>query len=202
LLKSTRLEAQNRKIIAMSLLAAIRAAVRPAADVLLEIPDDTQDETETQPLRNGANLKEGVMPNDNPVPGADQKPGISEADHKAAVTKAEADGRAAGKAEGAKEANDRFAAVFGAEGIKGDGKRMSAALDLMTASPNMAAEAVVSFVTGNVTAAAQPSSAATYEGRRLAAAQLTNPSGGKPAGEKDTSVLAAAVDRTNKRNRR
>ena len=37
---------------------------------------------------------------------------------------------------------DRLGAILGADGIKGDGKRMAAALDLAMGSPAMTAEAV------------------------------------------------------------
>ncbi|ATN32899.1 hypothetical protein ACO34A_03670 [Rhizobium sp. ACO-34A] len=110
----------------------------------------------------------------------------------AAVTIAAA-AAASGGSDGFKTAMDRMNAVLGADGIKGDAKRMSAALDLANASPDMAAEAVVAFVTANVpasTASAEPqkpaqqgasSAAATYEQQRVAAANLAMPGGGATA---------------------
>jgi hypothetical protein len=146
--------------------------------------------------------KGNEMANEN-APGAASSAGISEADHKAAVTKANADG----KAEGAKAANDRMVAILGAEGIKGDGKRMGAALDLAMKSQDMAATDVVAFVSDNVAAAATATTPApkggSYEQQRLAAAQLVQPNGGAPLADNgNKQILADAVARTNKRNRR
>ena len=91
---------------------------------------------------------------------------------------------ASGGADGFKTAMDRMNAVLGAEGIKGDAKRMIAALELANASPDMNAEAVVAFVTSNVPAtkaeasapAAPAASAQSYEQQRTAAANLAMPS--------------------------
>jgi alanine dehydrogenase len=95
-------------------------------------------------------------------------------------------------------------AILGAEGVKGDAKRMSAALDLSTASPDMAAEAIVAFVVANVPAADASTSAtapeaaaapaiaaaASYEAQRLAAANLAMP-GASIAGR----ATAATINR-------
>lgn len=125
------------------------------------------------------------------APGTVANAGISEADHKAAVSKAETDGKAAGR----KEATDRLTTILAADGIKGDGTRMSAALDLATKSPDMAAEAVVGFVTANVTAG-KPDAASSYEQQRLAAAGLTQPGGESKTGAKanwSDAIKAAGV---------
>jgi hypothetical protein len=183
----------------MSVLATIRAALRPVADVIPEADAGADDETETEPLRPGAQHEEATMANETPAPGADQKPGISQVAHDAAVAKATADG----KAEGAKAANDRMLAILGAEGVKADGKRMGAALDLAIKSPDMTAAAVVAFVTDNVAATATataPPKGGAYEQQRLAAAQLVQPTGGQQqADNSNKQVLADAVARTNKR---
>lgn len=76
--------------------------------------------------------------------------GISQADHDAAVAAARSEGEKAG----ASAAVDRFAAILGGEGIRGDAGRMAAALDLAVKSPGMSAEDVTTFVTANVAAAA------------------------------------------------
>ena len=128
------------------------------------------------------------------APGAGVNAGISEADHAAAVAKAQADGKAAGR----KEASDRFGAILGAEGVKGDGGRMAAAFDLASQSPDMSAEAVVTFVSTNV-AATKSSSASSYEEQRLVAGGLTARGGGEKPNNDNKSVLASAVARTNKR---
>lgn len=71
------------------------------------------------------------------APAAETNAGISESDHQAAV--------AAARQEGARAAMDRVAAVLSAEGVAGNAARMTAALDLAAASPDMAVDAVVGF---------------------------------------------------------
>lgn len=100
--------------------------------------------------------------------------------------------KASGATDGAKASTDRLAAVLGADGIKGDGKRMSAALDLAVKSPAMSAEDVVAFVAANVapTAAAKAEDAAdpaAYENERLATAGQAQP-GGKPQAKSGLSA--------------
>jgi hypothetical protein len=156
---------------------------------------DSQSANAEQPDAIASNINatepdEVEMANEN-ASGAANSAGITEADHKAAVAKAAADG----KAEGAKAANERMGAILGAEGVKGDGKRMAAGLDLALKSPDMAAEAVVSFVTDNVAAtaaASAPGKGGAYEQQRLAAAQLVQPNGGQPAGEQADAHMAKA----------
>lgn len=110
-------------------------------------------------------------------PGAETKPGISQADHDRAVAAA----RSEGEASGIKSATDRFTAILGADGIKGDPARTAAALDLAVKSPGMSADDVASFVAGNV--GAGKTDAAGYEQQRLAAAGLAQPQPvKKPAG--------------------
>lgn len=139
-----------------SMLVAVRAAM--LAGAAEHIHDD--------PATGRLTSHEGrpSMSETNGKPGAEANSGISQAEHDAAVTAARADG--------AKAAHDRYAAIFGAEGIKGDGKRMAAAFDLANRSPDMAAADVTAFVTGNVAAAdaSAPDPAANYEATRLAAA--------------------------------
>jgi hypothetical protein len=118
--------------------------------------------------------------------------GVAKADHDKAVATARAEGKAEGIAEGAKAATDRFAAVLGAEGIKGDAARMSAAIDLAVKAPAMAAADVVSFVTGNVGGGAGASL-----GEKMAS--LGNPALGTGAasggGDKKPGILALAEAR-------
>jgi hypothetical protein len=83
-------------------------------------------------------------------------------------------------------------AIFAAEGIKGDGKRMSAALDLAGKSPSMSAEEVCAFVNSNVAAAsATPDPAAAYEAGRLSAAGLSMPA--PPPAPRAGSLNAGAI---------
>ncbi|MGV1823263.1 hypothetical protein [Agrobacterium vitis] len=102
-----------------------------------------------------------------------------------------------GGVDGVQAAVTRINTILSADGIKGDGTRMSAALELASTAPGMTAEQVVAFVTGNVAgantaapaAATAPAPAAapagqpavSYEQQRLAAANLAMPGGGQPA---------------------
>ncbi|BCM19244.1 S49 family peptidase [Mesorhizobium sp. J8] len=106
------------------------------------------------------------------APAATEVAGISKADHDKAVAEAEKKGHAAGSA----EAGKRLATALGAEGIKGDGTRMAAALELAAKSPDMSGEDVAAFVVANV-GASKPAEAdaSTYEKSRLAAAGLAQP---------------------------
>jgi capsid assembly protease len=154
----------------MSLITSIARAIGGGTTEHAGIPDEPGAEAS---ISETATMENDPMSNLSAAPGAGVIAGILEADHKAAVAKAEADGKAAGR----KEASDRMAAILGADGIKGDGGRMAAALDLSAKSPDMAAEGVVSFVTTNVPAA-KADATATYEQERLASAGLTQPGGG------------------------
>ena len=88
---------------------------------------------------------------------------ISEADHAAAV--------AAAFADGGKAAIDRLTAALGAEGVKGDAGRMSAALNLAVASPGMGADDVAAFVLLHVADGVRgQNSQDSYSAARVAAA--------------------------------
>lgn len=175
-----------------NLFTAIRDAVRPGAQT--HALDIIEGEPGAEALNPAAPLAEasttgGDMSGNQTLAGAAQ----SATTALAAVTAA-----ASGGQDGYSKAMDRMSAILSADGIKGDGKRMAAALDLAKASPDMAAEAVVAFVTANVSASAetpsqtapassQPapaSQAATYEQQRLAAAALAMPGGGQPQASK------------------
>ncbi|HEV7436977.1 MAG TPA: S49 family peptidase [Pseudorhizobium sp.] len=116
---------------------------------------------------------------------------ISQAQHETAVSTARREGEAAG----AQAATGRLATVLGAEGIKGDGRRMGAALDLAVKSASMSADDVVAFVTGNVAATPDvkqtDTSAAEHEDKRMAGSSLAQPSTDKT----QKSGLAARIDR-------
>lgn len=66
--------------------------------------------------------------------------------------------RAEGRAAGAAAERERLVAILGAEGVKGDGRRMVAALDLATKAPEMPAEDVAAIVTAHT-----PPTATTQE---------------------------------------
>jgi len=129
--------------------------------------------------RTNVQKRSSSMDNSHGAPSAGSE-GVTKTDHDAAVAKSRADG----VAEGTKAATDRLAAVLGHDGIKGDGGRMAAALDLAVQSPGMAADAVASFITANVAASTPEAStsAEDYDKRRLAAAALSQPDAG--AGKK------------------
>lgn len=183
-----------------SLLATIRAAVRPGSQ------PDALDAIEGEPDASASILEEphseaehtgGDMSVNQTVAGAAQ----------AATATIAAVAAASGGDDGFKTAVDRFNAVLGADGIKGDAKRMSAALDLATASPEMAADAVVAFVTDNVPAiqaSAAPTdakpSASAYEQQRLAAASLAMPTGSTATADTGSgSVWKASIAKANAR---
>lgn len=191
-----------------NLFSAIRAAVRSGA------ADDVLDHVEVE---SGAQALNPEAPHvEAPIPGGTMSATQTVAGAaQAATATIAAVAAASGGADGFKTATDRMHAVLGAEGIKGDGKRMSAALDLATASPDMAADAVVAFVTANVPAgspsasaeaapattpaASQPKPAAgAYEAQVQAAASLAMPGGAsaqasKPAINRDAIFAARRI---------
>lgn len=179
-----------------SLLASIRAAVRPGtANPSL---DDVEGNASALAGETGA---EPIS--SNPTPGGDMSenqtvPGAEKSDTaiNAAVTAA-----ASGGHDGFKLAMDRMNAILGADEIKGDAKRMSAAVELANASPDMAADAVIKFVSANVPATAADTGArpeepapspAAYEQQRMAAAGLAMP-GGKPGSASGPKINRDAI---------
>lgn len=122
---------------------------------------------------------------DNPTTGAS----VSADD----ISRARADGETAGRA----AANERMKAILAAEGISGDGNRMSAAASLALGAPDMSADAVVAHVTAHTPAqkaAAQGNQAAAYDESRTAAATLGQP-GGSP--QADTAGWGPVVNEIN-----
>jgi hypothetical protein len=166
-----------------SLFSAIRSAVRSGtADHVLDHAEGEPGATALNPEtpHHEATTEGGNMSGNQTVAGAAQAA--------TAITAAVA--AASGGADGFKTATERMQAILGADGIKGDGKRMAAALDLATASPDMAADAVVAFVTANV-----PASTTTASSEPAAAAAATAPAATQPkpaAGAYEASVQAAA----------
>jgi len=148
---------------ASSMLAAVREAIAGTAELALE--------NEGQPGASAPNSQENGMSRDNP-PAGGVTTGMSQAEHDAAVKAA----RTEGEATGAKAATDRFVAIVGADGVKGNAQRLAAAMDLAAKSPAMSADDVVAFVSANVAAgdaaAADPKA---YEAGRQAAAGLAQP---------------------------
>ena len=174
-----------------SFLAAIRAAVRPgAADLSPEGDEPGADASISEAPPPAASTVEGQMSDTTNAAAA----AIAGAADAAAIANATATGRA----EGVKAANERLGAILGAEGVKGDGKRMSAALDLAMGSPDMAAEAVTAFVTANVTAAAtaaEPNKQQSYDSRRQAAAPMSQPQAAAAADQKPQLSASAIYDK-------
>lgn len=93
-------------------------------------------------------------------------------------------------AEGYAEGCARIKAVLGAPQIKGDLKRMTAAVDLLKSSPNMGAEAVIDFIAGNISSQANVVDYATH---RLMAANSPKPK----AGQTGNPIVASAVSEAN-----
>lgn len=174
-----------------SLFSVIRAAVRPGTAI------DALDLTEGEPGASALNPETPLAGASNiGVDMSEPQTGAGAAAAAAALTSAVA-AAASGGGDGFKTAMDRMNAVLGADSIKGDARRMSAAFDLANASPDMAADAVVAFVAANVPAtqaAIEPApaaaavsspdaAAAAYEAQRLAAANLAMPGGSQAAGK-------------------
>ncbi|MCG6115096.1 MAG: hypothetical protein MEQ84_07840 [Mesorhizobium sp.] len=162
-----------------SMLAAIReATLADAAELVLE-------EDATRRAGASSTQEDGAMSKDDTPAGGAKNAGISQADHDAAVSAA----RAEGKDEGTREATSRLVTALGAEGVKGDPGRMSAALDLAQKSPGMSGEEVATFVAANVAASASKAKpSADYEASRMAAAALAQPSGGEPSSGRLTAL--------------
>jgi signal peptide peptidase SppA len=132
--------------------------------------------------------KELKMDNENSSPEANQDTGISAEAHQAAVETARHEGEQAGAA----AASERFAGALAAEGVQGNATRMSAALDLLTGSPDMSAEAVAAFVTKNVGAETSTGDRAeAYAEERTQAAALAAPNKDEPK----KKGLTALVDK-------
>lgn len=168
----------------MSLIAAIRNAVAGAAED--EPLDAAQPGASAPQSPAGA---EGVDMSTETKPAGGASAGISQADRDAAVKTAHEEGMT----EGAKAANARIAAALGAEGVKGNAARMSAALDLALKSPGMEGAAIAAFVVANVGGAE-----VSYEQQRLAAAGAAQPGKPKPqGGEAAASQWDKAVARVN-----
>ena len=163
---------------ASSLLAAVHNAVVSA-------DHDALDEGHTSAPALNASLRGSTMSKDN------QPAGISQAEHDGLVSAA----TTAGKAEGEKAATERFNAALGADGVKGDAVRMSAALDLAVKSPAMAGADVAAFVVANVAGATATSSRAeAYASNRMASAGLAQPGADAPSKKAsiDTGGIYAA----------
>lgn len=126
------------------------------------------------------------MSENSGVPAAQEEAGIPKAEHDAAVKAA----RAEGEAVGSKAATDRLVAALGAEGVKGDAVRMSAALDLAQKSPGMSGEDVAAHVSAYVGSTPAGAEASAYEAGRLAAAGLAQPS---PPRSAKTAINTSAI---------
>jgi signal peptide peptidase SppA len=130
------------------------------------------------------------MSDTTPAPAAETT-GFPKAEHEAAVARAREDG--------AKASTDRLVAVLGADGIKGDGARMAAALDLAAKAPAMTATEVASFVTGNVPAAAAPGQDFTARMSGVTQPQLGTGARGDAAAEGGNLVALAGQFRPKRR---
>ncbi|HAU74627.1 MAG TPA: hypothetical protein DCW88_03570 [Agrobacterium sp.] len=174
-----------------SVLAAIRASLMPGeADPILDEdqPGATASSPEASPTR--ADQEEDTMsdPSNTPAGGASQTVAGNSSDDaiKAAGL--------AGEEKGAKAANDRMAAILGADGIKGDGKRMGAALDLAIGSPGMSADQVTSFVAGNVPASGAANTSVLTDHDRRRAADMPHAQPDKPGPRGDSMRVDIVAD--------
>lgn len=114
---------------------------------------------------------------------------ITKADHDAAVKTARAEGEAAG----AKAATERLSAVLAADGIKGDGARMAAALDLAVKAPGMSADDVAGFVTANVAAPAASDPSLATKMQALGNPALGTGATGAEASGAEPSIVSLAA---------
>lgn len=166
---------------AKSLLAAVHDAVVGAAS---ERPEEDENRAAAQ---SPTQEEMAMSNNDKPAGGDKPNAGISQADHDAAVNTA----RVEGEATGAKAATDRLVAALGADGVKGDAARMSAALELAQKSPGMSGEDVAAFVAGNVASGGKQEPAADYERQRLAG--LAQPGAVQPGGGKKATINTGGI---------
>lgn len=112
--------------------------------------------------RNPSQTRRSLTMSENAgAPAAETQAGIPQADHERAVDAARMDGEKAG----AVAERERLSAVLGADGVKGDGKRMTAALELAAKSPGMSSKEVAAFVTANVASAMETKPDASLESR-------------------------------------
>ncbi|MER9937426.1 S49 family peptidase [Mesorhizobium sp. M0088] len=125
------------------------------------------------------------MSENNGAPAANEDAGIPKATHDAAVKQARTEGKAEGVAEGTKAGAEaertRLSAIISADGIKGNAGRLSAALELATESPEMAAEKVVAFAAKNI---AEQGPSASLADRSKQPDSLAR-SGNQPAAKED-----------------
>jgi hypothetical protein len=138
--------------------------------------------------------KEILMKNENSSPEANETSGITQAQFDAAV----ADAKQQGHSEGTDAASKRYNEALNAEGVKGNPKRMAAALDLLGTSAEMSGEAVAVFVTANVAeASSKDIGDDAYDELRSDASDLTKPEAGEP----EKKGLSAHVDKRIERSK-
>lgn len=107
------------------------------------------------------------------------------------------DAKAAAKAQGfddgVRMATDRISSILHTKGIYGEGSRMAAAMQLAANSPDMAGQAIVSFVMAKVPPDPKRTGGSVMydRGQRLTASFLALPHGGRSGGAE--SGLSARV---------
>ncbi len=175
---------------ANSFLAAIRAATGSGA---VEHTPDSGNEDVPTGGRPDTQEEEISMSVNNGTSAAAILAGITDQAIAEAAKDAVSAAFTEGEESGAKVERERLTGILSAEGIKGDGKRMSAALDLAAKSPDMSAEDVTGFITGNVSdAKADSDPAASYEAGRVASvAGLASPASAPQA--KGRSLNSTAI---------
>lgn len=95
--------------------------------------------------RTSVRTQGALMTETTSVPAAENA-GISQADHDAAVTAAEAKGRK----DGAEAERNRLSSILSSEGIKGNAARMNLAMELAAEAPEMSADKVIDLTTKHV----------------------------------------------------
>ena len=130
-----------------------------------------------------SNKRGSRMDNENNGPKADAT--FTSAD----MDRARADARTEGHAAGVTEAMTRINAITSAEGIRGNGPRLAAALMLASEAPSMAADKVVAFVTSTVAADTKAGA-----GDKSLAARDGQPDSLAAAGNADSTTPAPRID--------
>lgn len=168
-----------------SMLTSVRNAFSGQASI--DDPETGERGDDESPTLTSQNRSK-TMSETNSAPAANNLSGTTQAASDVDIAAARAEGVVAG----ATAANTRLNAVMSADGIKGEGPRMSAALDLAVKSPEMSAEDVSAFVTANV--AASGSSAAEFEaGRVTNTASLASPQGAPKKSAKQAGLSRAEI---------
>lgn len=114
---------------------------------------------------------------------------------------AKADAKAQGFGAGAQKAIERISSILHTRGIYGEASRMAAAMQLAAHSPDMAGQAIVSFVMAKVPPDPKRTDGSVMydRGQRLAASFLAHPDSGRSGGAE--SGLSARISALREKSR-